>query len=56
MELKVQVFRCLCTNAQGLGNKKEELQLLMQKEGYYLEDITETWWYDSHGWNVVADE
>lgn len=55
MEPKVQGFRFLCTSAQSLGIKKEELELLISTEGYDLVCITETWWGDFHEWNVVVD-
>ena len=54
-QTKVQGYKCLYTNAQSMGNKKEELELLLQTEGYDIVGITETWWDDSHDWNVLVD-
>lgn len=51
MEPKVWGFRCPSTNFQLLKNIKEELELLMQTEGYDSIGITDTWW----DWNVVMD-
>ena len=49
---KTQGMRCLYTNAQSMGNKQEELELLVQQSRYDLMGITETWWDESHDWNV----
>lgn len=48
-------LRCLYTNAQSMGNKQDELELLAQQSSYDLIGITETWWDESHNWNVVME-
>ena len=34
-----------------MGNKQEELELLVQQSKYDPVGITETWWDESHDWN-----
>ena len=45
---KTHSMRCLYTNAQSMGNKQDELELLVQQSKYDLMGITETWWDESH--------
>jgi len=33
----------------------EELEAIIQQDGYNLVDITETWWDNSHDWHAVMD-
>ena len=41
------------TNAQSMGDKQNELELLIHEGKYDLIGITETWWDDSHDWNIA---
>ena len=34
-----------------MGNKQEELEVLIKERDYDLIGITETWWDNSHNWN-----
>jgi len=43
------------TDARSMGNKQEELEAIVQQEGYDLVAITETWWDNSHDWHAVMD-
>jgi len=38
-----------------MGNKQEELEAIIQQDGYDLVAITETWWDHSHDWHAVMD-
>ena len=38
-----------------MGNKQEELEILIQEDKYDLIGITETWWDDSHDWDTAID-
>uniref|UniRef100_A0A803T8Q3 Reverse transcriptase domain-containing protein n=1 Tax=Anolis carolinensis TaxID=28377 RepID=A0A803T8Q3_ANOCA len=38
-----------------MGNKQDELQLLAQHHTYDVIGITETWWDDSHHWNLTIE-
>ena len=38
-----------------MGNKQEELQVCASLQVYDVIGITETWWDDSHNWNVGID-
>jgi len=38
-----------------MGNKQEELEAIIQQDGYDLVAITETWCDNSHDWYVVMD-
>ena len=38
-----------------MGNKQEELEAIVLLENYDLIAITETWWDESHDWNVALD-
>jgi len=38
-----------------MGNKQEELEAIIQEDGYDLVAITETWWDSSHDWHAVMD-
>uniref|UniRef100_A0A8C4YP06 SGNH hydrolase-type esterase domain-containing protein n=1 Tax=Gopherus evgoodei TaxID=1825980 RepID=A0A8C4YP06_9SAUR len=51
-EPKRQKIKCLYTNARSLGNKMEELVLLMQELKLDIIGITETWWNSSHDWSI----
>ncbi|GAB0182786.1 hypothetical protein GRJ2_000743900 [Grus japonensis] len=44
--------KCLYTNAQSIGNKKEELQTCVCLQGCDLIGIRETWWDSSYDWSV----
>ena len=48
-------LRCLYTNARSMGNKQEELDVIVQSERNYKVAITETWWNGSHSWSAVMD-
>ncbi|XP_050797305.1 uncharacterized protein LOC127045326 [Gopherus flavomarginatus] len=50
-----QYLRCLYTNARSMGNKQEELEVLINKYNYDIVGITETWWDNTHDWNVGVD-
>jgi len=39
-----------------MGNKQEELEAIIQWDGYDLVAITETWWDNSHDWHAVTDQ
>ncbi|RMC09666.1 hypothetical protein DUI87_13452 [Hirundo rustica rustica] len=43
------------TNARSMGNKKEELEAMVQQQSYDVVAITETWWDDSHGWSTALN-
>ena len=38
-----------------MGNKQEELEAIIQQDGYDLVAITEMWWDNSHDWHAVID-
>ena len=38
-----------------MRNKQEELEILIQEGNYDLIGITETWWDDSHDWNIAIE-
>ncbi|CAM5130792.1 unnamed protein product [Natator depressus] len=46
---------CAYTNAQSLGNKQGELEVLVMSGNYDVIGITETWWDNSHDWSTVMD-
>jgi len=48
-------MKCLYRNARSMGNKQEELEVVVLLESYDLIAITETWWDESHDWNVALD-
>ncbi|XP_074986240.1 uncharacterized protein LOC142072657 [Caretta caretta] len=48
-------LKCLYTNAQSLGNKQGELEVLVMSKNYDVIGITETWWDNSHDWSTVMD-
>ncbi|CAM4502766.1 unnamed protein product [Lepidochelys kempii] len=48
-------LKCLYTNAQSLGNKQGELEVLVMSRNYDMIGITETWWDNSHDWSTVLD-
>ena len=48
-------LKCVYTNARSTGNKQEELEAIIQQDGYDLVAITETWWDNSHDWHAVID-
>jgi len=41
-------IKCVYTNARSMANKQEELEAIIQQDGYDLVAITETWWDSSH--------
>ncbi|TRZ19001.1 hypothetical protein HGM15179_008133 [Zosterops borbonicus] len=41
------------TNACSMGNKQEELEVMVQQHSYDVVAITETWWDDSHSWSTA---
>jgi len=47
--------KCLCTSTRSMGNKQEELEAIVLLESYDLIAIMETWWDESHDWNVTLD-
>ena len=48
-------LKCVYTNAHGMGNKQEELETIVQQDGYDLVTIIETWWDDSHDRRAAKD-
>jgi len=48
-------LKCVYTNARSMGDKQEELEAIIEQDGYDLVAITETWWYNSHDWHAVID-
>jgi len=36
-------LKCVYTSAHSMGNKQEELEAIIQQDGYDLVTITETW-------------
>jgi len=48
-------LKCVYTNARSMGNKQEELEAIVQQDGYDLVAITETWWDSSRDWHAVMD-
>jgi len=42
-------------DARSMGNKQDELEAIVLLESYNLIAITETWWDESHDWNVALD-
>ena len=48
-------LKCIYTNACSMGNKPDELEAIVQQDGYDLVAITEAWWDSSHDWNAVID-
>jgi len=40
---------------ESTGNKQEELEAIIQQDGYDLVAIRETWWDNSHDWHAVMD-
>ncbi|CAM4664489.1 unnamed protein product [Lepidochelys kempii] len=42
-------------NAQSLGNKQGELEVLVMSRNYDVIGITEAWWDNSHDWSTVMD-
>ncbi|TRZ14264.1 hypothetical protein HGM15179_012846 [Zosterops borbonicus] len=43
------------TIARSMGNKKEELEIIVQQQSYDVVNITEMWWDDSHSWSTMLD-
>ena len=43
---------CLYTNARSLGNKQDELVLLLSAKKYDVIGKTETWWDSTHDWTM----
>jgi len=48
-------LKCIYTNARSMGDKQEELEAIVQPDGYDLIAITETWWGSSYDWRAVVD-
>jgi len=48
-------LKCVSTNTRSMGNKREELEAIIQQDGYDLVAITEMWWDNSHDWYAVID-
>lgn len=46
-------MKYLYNNACSLGNKQEDLPAPVLLENHDIVVITETWWDDSHSWNVA---
>lgn len=42
-QTKVRGYKCLCTNSRSMGNKKEDIVLLVQSKGNDIVGITKTW-------------
>ncbi|TRZ13846.1 hypothetical protein HGM15179_013263 [Zosterops borbonicus] len=43
------------TNARSMGNKQEELEVMVPQQSCGVVAITETWWDDSHSWSTALD-
>ncbi|TRZ10882.1 hypothetical protein HGM15179_016231 [Zosterops borbonicus] len=43
------------TNAHSMGNKQEELEVMVQQQSYDVVAITETWWNDSCSWSTALN-
>ena len=47
-------LKCVHTNAHSMGNKQEELEVIVRQANYDRAAITKTWWDHSHdccdGW------
>ena len=52
-EKAIARLKCIYTNARSMGNKQEELEAIVQRAGYDLVAITETWWDHSHEWSAA---
>lgn len=48
-------MKCIYTNAGSMGNKQEQLEVMVQQESYGMITITKTWWDDSHNWSTALD-
>ena len=48
-------LKCIYTNARSMGNKQEELEVIVWQANYDLAAITETWWDHSQDWSTVMD-
>ncbi|XP_059585091.1 uncharacterized protein LOC109285840 [Alligator mississippiensis] len=48
----IRGLKCLCTNAHSMGNKQEELALLLADTNPDIVGLTETWWESTHDWAV----
>lgn len=46
-------LKYLYTNEHSMGNRQEELEILVWTEDYRL--VTETWWDSLHAWSMVMD-
>jgi len=46
-------LECMYTNACSLGNKQEEMELIILSESYDTIGITETWWDNSYLWRIA---
>jgi len=54
MRLTAQ-FKCIYANSCSMGNKQEELEAIIQQDGYIMVAITEMWWDSSHDCHAVVD-
>ena len=54
-DYKAHSLQCIYNNARSMGNKQDELELLIHEGKYDLIGITETWWDDSHDWNTAIE-
>ncbi|RMC05600.1 hypothetical protein DUI87_17685 [Hirundo rustica rustica] len=50
----VAQLRCIYTNVCSMGNKKEELEAMVQ-QSYDVVAITGTWWDESHSWSTALN-
>ena len=49
-------LKCTYANARNMGNKREELEAVVQRDRYDLVAIAETWWWDgSRDWSAAMD-
>lgn len=48
-------LKCLCTNADSVGNKQGQLETVVHLENFDLIAILETWWDDSYNWNTTTE-
>ena len=51
----VAQLKHIYTSACSMGNKREELEAIVQQENYDIVAITETWWDDLQNWSAAMD-
>ncbi|PKU44107.1 rna-directed dna polymerase from mobile element jockey-like [Limosa lapponica baueri] len=48
-------LKCIYANARSVGNKQDELEVIVQQDSYDIVAIMETWWDDGHDWNAAMN-